>query len=138
MPKKRITLNLAPADLPKEGSSFDLAMAVAILLGAGIIKDLTKSDLFIGELALDGTIRPVRGVIGKLLCAKQKGFKRIFIPEANLAQANLVKGLEVVPLNSLKEAYDLLAGVSPIKTHETSGLDETSTETEDLSDFDEI
>jgi len=109
LPKKRITLNLAPADIPKEGSSLDLAMAVAIL-GAG---KLTKSQLdqhtvVIGELGLDGSVRPVRGLIGKILAARKLGFYKFIIPQANIQQANLVPDIQTLPVASLQELYTLL------------------------------
>lgn len=106
LPRKRITLNLAPADLPKEGTSFDLAMAVAILVASGQSKIQTKSDeAFLGELGLDGTIRPVRGIIGKILTGYEKGIRTFYLPDANLKQALLVKDITVIPLRSLRDLY---------------------------------
>jgi len=138
MPKKRITLNLAPADLPKEGASFDVAIAVSILLCSRLIKEPASggSMVFIGELGLDGTIRPVRGVIGKLLAAKQRGFYRAFVPEGNLEQASLIKGLELVTASSLKNLYEKLAR-GELVTHKTKGISETISH-EVSNDFDDI
>lgn len=83
LPKKRITLNLAPADIPKEGSGFDLAMALAILKQSKMINtELPDSCVVIGELGLDGTIRGVRGIIGKILSAKKAGIKNFVIPKS--------------------------------------------------------
>ena len=91
MPRKRITLNLAPADLPKDGSSYDLPMAVAVLAASQQIKtDLLKDSLFVGELSLDGKLRPIRGVITHTEVAKLNKFKRIFVPSDNAPQASLV------------------------------------------------
>lgn len=106
MPRKRITLNLAPADLPKDGTSFDLAMAASILVASGQIKQnkLSKS-MVIGELGLDGTVRPVRGIIGKLLAGRKLGCKQYYIPAGNMPQANLIPGLELIPVASLREFY---------------------------------
>lgn len=106
MPKKRITLNLAPADVPKDGTSFDLAMAASILQASKQIKPhrLDKT-LVIGELGLDGSVRPVRGIIGKLLAGRKLGFTRGYIPADNLAQAQLVPGLTLVPVRTLREFY---------------------------------
>ncbi len=75
LPAKRIAINLAPADIPKESSSFDLGIAVAIMQAAHFIPTRTfQKALFVGELGLDGDLRPIRGIIGKLLAAKAKGF----------------------------------------------------------------
>lgn len=106
LPRKRITLNLAPADLPKTGTSFDLAMAAAILLASGKIKSTgLHASLVIGELGLDGSVRPVRGIIGKLLAARSSGITTFFIPTANLEQAQLVPGIELIPISTLREFY---------------------------------
>lgn len=113
-PKKRITINLAPADIPKENSSFDLAIAVAIMSTAEIIKPVDETLAFFGELGLDGSIRPVRGVIGKLLSAKKHGITRAFVPSANASQAALIGGIDIMPCSSLRELYLSLAGEKPI------------------------
>lgn len=106
MPKKRITLNLAPADVPKDGTSFDLAMAAAILLASKQIKsDKLTNTLVIGELGLDGTVRPVRGIIGKLLTGRRLGFTRCYVPEGNIAQAQLVPGFTLIPVKTLHDFY---------------------------------
>lgn len=138
LPKKRITLNLAPADLPKEGTSFDVAIAVSILLCSGLIKDPSGNGpmVFIGELGLDGTIRPVRGVIGKLLAAKQRGYNKAFVPHGNLEQANLIKGLELSTAPSLKDLYEKLAR-GELTTQKTKGISETSKH-KPSNDFDDI
>jgi magnesium chelatase family protein len=105
LPRKRITLNLAPADIPKDGSSFDLAMAAAILKETGQIhasRELSTTLLF-GELGLDGTIHPIRGVIGKILAAKKAGYSDFVIPVGNLAQADLIPDIKLVPVESLAE-----------------------------------
>lgn len=106
MPKKRITLNLAPADVPKDGTSFDLAMAASILLASNQIQptQLAKS-VVVGELGLDGSVRPVRGIIGKLLAGRKLGFTNYYIPYENLAQASLVPGLSLTPIRTLREFY---------------------------------
>ena len=106
MPKKRITLNLAPADVPKDGTSFDLAMSAAILQASKQIKpERLEATLVVGELGLDGSVRPIRGIIGKLLAGRKLGFKRCYIPEDNLPQANLVPGLTLIPVKSLRDFY---------------------------------
>ncbi len=113
LPRKRITLNLAPADLPKEGASFDLALAAAILNESGQ-SQLPEAIVVIGELGLDGTIRPVRGLIGKLLSAREQGHHNFYIPAINLPQAMLVPNLSLVPVNNLREFYLDITQTTPI------------------------
>lgn len=107
LPRKRITINLAPADIPKESTAFDLPIAAAILLASSQVKDtaILSSSLVIGELALDGSLRPVRGIIGKLLAGRQKGYTSFIIPAANLEQASLIPGIILIPVLSLKDFY---------------------------------
>lgn len=121
-PKKRITINLSPADLPKDSTSMDLAMAVAILASARQITDdkLDKS-IFLGELSLDGSLNPVRGLIGRLLTAKNLGSAVIYIPLSNLEQARLVPGIEVKAAASLRDVFLDLAGIIPLKSLKTGG-----------------
>jgi magnesium chelatase family protein len=108
LPKKRITINLAPADIPKEGSSFDLAMALAILQAAKIIEHPMNQYIVIGELGLDGSIRPVRGLIGKILASKHLEMSTFIIPSGNLAQAELIPNIKILAVDNLKQLYELL------------------------------
>lgn len=106
MPRKRITINLAPADLPKESTSMDLAIALAILQAAGQISTPPgEATAAMGELGLAGVIRPIRGIIGKLLAGKQHGIHTFYVPAANLSQALLVPDITIIPLRSLGELY---------------------------------
>src|SRR4051812_10807786 len=90
-PKKRVTLNLAPADVPKDSTSLDLAMAVAVLAESRQVDNQPLKDcLFFGEIGLDGSLNPVRGLIGRILAAKNKGFSKFYLPLANLEQALLI------------------------------------------------
>jgi magnesium chelatase family protein len=115
MPRKRITINLAPADIPKESTSLDLAIAAAILQAGELVKPLgAPPAAIIGELGLDGAVRAVRGIIGKLLGGKRHGINRFFIPAANLDQARLVPDIDVLPVSSLAELYNHLAQQAPI------------------------
>ncbi len=110
-PKKRIAINLAPADVPKESSSFDLGIAAALMRAAQLIPegDYSKT-MFIGELGLTSEIRPVRGIIGKLLAAQRKGFRTFYLPKANADQALLVPGINIVALETLTQLYQHLNG----------------------------
>jgi magnesium chelatase family protein len=123
LPRKRITINLAPADIPKDGTSFDLAIAAAILLGGNRIStNKLKDAILLGELGLDGTVRPIRGIIGKLLHAKQKGFKKFYIPSGNLSQASLVPGITLIPVPSLREIYLELTDTISLKHRASLGV----------------
>ncbi len=119
LPRKRITINLAPADIPKGDSGFDLAIAVAILLAGGQVPGGFKKTAFIGELGLDGSTRAVRGIIGKLLSGRSHGITTFYIPLANLEQARLVPNVTLVPVATLFQLYNYLAGnqvIQPIRT----------------------
>jgi magnesium chelatase family protein len=120
IPPKRITINLAPADVPKDGSSFDLAIAAAIMVATRQVGyQFATDEALLGELGLDGTVRPVRGIIGKLLAGRAKGITRFFIPEANLAQAQLVPGITLFPVSELAGLYQYLCNTVSIKPVQT-------------------
>lgn len=114
-PTHRITCNLAPADLRKGGSSYDLPIAIAILLCSGQIK-MSDNDLFVGELALDGTLRKVDGILPTVLLAKEKGIKRIFLPQDNAKEASIVDGVDIFPVKNLGELILGLRGDISLKT----------------------
>lgn len=105
-PKKRITINLAPAELPKDGAHYDLPIALSILCISGQLsqKDL-ENTIFAGELALNGDLRPIKGAINITQAAKQAGFKQIYIPYANASQASLVEGINIFGISSLKQLF---------------------------------
>ncbi|HET7059897.1 MAG TPA: YifB family Mg chelatase-like AAA ATPase [Candidatus Saccharimonadales bacterium] len=123
LPRKRITVNLAPADIPKADSGFDLAIAMSILLADRQLdaSSLAPACAFIGELGLDGSVRAVRGIIGKLLAGRGHGLRTFYIPRSNLRQARLVPRVRLVPVGSLQELYLHLAGaaaIEPINTRQ--------------------
>lgn len=108
-PKKRVVINLAPADLLKDSSSLDLAMAIAILEADNQVPKINQNYIFIGELGLDGTARPVRGMIGKLLSIKQSFNNPIvFIPSDNELQASMIPEIKSFPVTNLKDLVDHL------------------------------
>ena len=109
-PVNKITINLAPADLKKEGSQYDLPLAVSILIAGGQLTANTDGIVFLGELALDGALRPVAGILPILISAKAKGYTRFIIPAANANEASYIEGLTVFALKSLREVVDLLTG----------------------------
>lgn len=105
-PTKRITINLAPAELPKDGTHYDLAVALAILVSSGQLRqEEVKGAAFAGELALDGSLRPIKGAITLTETAKKAGFNCIYLPEANIQQASLVSGISIIGITSLKALY---------------------------------
>jgi magnesium chelatase family protein len=117
IPDRLITINLAPASLKKEDVLFDVPISVAILQAAKIIEldqKFIQETLFLGELMLDGVIRPVRGVLSIAHAALQWGFKRIIVPKANQFEAALIKGLEVIGVDSLVELVAYLRGEKTI------------------------
>lgn len=105
LPPRRLTVNLSPANLPKHGSAFDLAIALACLAAAKLVKDQSIAEVVhLGELGLDGRLRPIEGVLPAVLAAVRAGFHRVMIPAANAAEARLVPGAEVIPIISLLDA----------------------------------
>jgi magnesium chelatase family protein len=119
-PLGRITVNLAPADINKSGSGFDLAIAVGITIQAGLIKAVKEIDkiIFVGELALDGSIRKVDGVLPICLWARDKGYKTIIIPKENVGEVRLIRGIEIIGVSKLVEVTDYLENkndLQPIK-----------------------
>ena len=110
-PKRKVTVNLAPADLKKQGPSYDLPIAISILTTTKRInRDNFDNLLFVGELALNGELRPVNGLLPIAIKAKHTGIATIFVPAANAAEAKLVKEIEVIPINNLRELVSHLEG----------------------------
>ena len=110
LPIKRITINLAPADIPKESTGFDVAIATAILQASGQLLHVPKNCAIIGELGLEGDVRPIRGIIGKLLAGKHYGLDTFIVPQGNLEQAKLVPDIRIMPIATLTELYSYLNG----------------------------
>lgn len=122
--RQKITINLAPADLKKEGPAYDLPIAVAILVAAGHLtfREAWDRQLYVGELALDGTLRPVPGVLSVATMAKQRGITRLYVPQGNVAEACLVPGLAVCGVSTLRDLILHCQGVKEISPRESSGL----------------
>jgi magnesium chelatase family protein len=114
-PADKITVNLAPADVKKEGSAFDLPMALGILAATGLVSRYSYADhLVLGELSLDGLLRPIKGALPIAIMAKQNGLKGIYLPAENAVEAAVVDGISVYPLVTLNQLVESLSGVSPI------------------------
>jgi magnesium chelatase family protein len=111
LPDQHITINLAPADLKKEGSAFDLPMAVGILGASGCVpKENMSGCLLMGELSLDGTVCPVKGTLSMASMARERGLLRLIVPEANAREAAVVTGVQAFPVRSLPHVVELLNG----------------------------
>ncbi len=114
-PRKRVTVNLAPASVRKEGPAYDLPIALGVLVASELVPpESLDSSLVIGELSLDGSVRHVRGVLPMAAVAREQGFKRVFVPEPDSAEAALIPGLEVVPVKSLNHLVAYLLGEEPV------------------------
>ena len=109
-PVSRITVNLAPANLKKTGSQYDLPIALAILSAAGAIRRPSGKSAFLGELSLDGSVRPVTGVLSMALAAKREGIAHLFVPAVNAAEATLARGPKVYGVESLRQVAEMLNG----------------------------
>nr|WP_288834042.1 YifB family Mg chelatase-like AAA ATPase [uncultured Flavobacterium sp.] len=111
LPGKKITINMAPADLRKEGSAYDLTLALGILVASGQIKG-EKIDQYIimGELSLDGSLQPIKGALPIAIKAKEEGFKGFFLPKQNVKEAAIVKGLDVYGIENVQEIIDFFEG----------------------------
>ena len=110
VPRGAVTVNLAPADVRKEGSAYDLPMALGLLAAVtdGVAQDVLDEVVVVGELGLDGAVRPVRGVLPMAAGARAEGRRAMVVPAENAAEAAVVEGLEVYPVSTLREAFDLL------------------------------
>ena len=136
VPIKRITINLAPADVKKEGSVLDLAIAIGVLTASTQLQAELSDIVFLGELSLDGSLRRINGVLPILISAMNMGYKKFIIPKANEREASFVQGIEVFALESLKETVDFLSGliqVDPVKNHDYKSLDCKNIYDSDLS-----
>ncbi len=106
-PRKQIVINMSPADIRKEGSAYDLPLAIGVLAASeGLKTDKLMDYIMMGELSLDGTILPVKGVLPIAILAKESGFKGFILPEENAKEAAVVEGLEVLGVNSIKEVVE--------------------------------
>ncbi|MBC8505626.1 MAG: ATP-binding protein [Chloroflexi bacterium] len=137
-PRKRVTVNLAPATVRKAGPVYDLPIAVGILIATAQLPFQALNDaLVIGELSLDGSVRHVRGVLSMAALARAEGYKQIFVPEADAPEAALIPDLEVIPVPSLAALYAHLTGgamLSPDIAPAPEGL----TNGTPITDFQEI
>ena len=138
LPSRRITVNLAPADLRKDGAAFDVPIAVGMLCAAGVIApDSLRDTLLVGELALDGSVRPIRGVLPIAAWARRGGARRLFVPRANAHEAGVVRdACTIVPVADIGEVIAALAGgdAPPMPPVPGAGAAEPAPAVADLAD----
>ena len=136
-PVSRITVNLAPADIRKEGSVYDLPLLLALLKASGQLEMSLDDSAFVGELSLDGEVRPIRGVLPMVMAARDNGFQRVFVPEGNAAEGAVVDGIDVIAVSSVASLMGHLSGekiLSPALPEDFPNLYLSDEETADFSD----
>ena len=135
-PSQKVTINLAPADLPKDGSHFDLPIALAILVVSGQLRqDALRSTLCAGELGLSGELRPVRGIINIAETARSEGFETLIVPSANETQARLVEGITVIGAPNLSSLFLHLLGEKRLIPSDDKKATKLSSHSVDISDI---
>lgn len=122
-PAKRITVNLAPADLPKEGPSYDMPIAIGILAASGQLNNSLKNILFMGELSLDGRFRKTTGALPQALLAREKHIQQFFLPLENAKEASCIAGITIFPVASLQQLFFHLSGQKLIKPFPYQAVD---------------
>ncbi len=135
-PESRVTVNLAPADVKKAGPMYDLPISLGILIGTGQVACSVEEDLFLGELSLGGEIREVTGVLPMVIYAKQQHYKRVFVPFGNGAEASVVDGIEVYPIQHLNQVISFLEG--KISLEPARFVPSLHQDTDFLPDFSEV
>ena len=137
-PLRRITVNLAPADVRKDGSAFDLPIALGLLAASGQLPDQRLAEhLVLGEVGLEGDLRPVRGALSMALAARASGCRSLLLPQANVPEASVVEGLEVCGARTLLEACHHVSGqrrIEPTRAHVAELMRESSSSTADFAD----
>ena len=121
-PLRRITANLAPADLKKAGPGYDVPIAVSILLSSGQLTGVPRDVIFLGELSLDGSLRHTTGLLAMASVARHQGFSAIFVPATDAQDAALVDGIDVYPVNNLVELIAHVRGDAPIAPIDAGGI----------------
>ncbi|HJV64625.1 MAG TPA: magnesium chelatase domain-containing protein [Geomonas sp.] len=138
-PNRKITVNLAPADVKKEGASFDLPMSIGILAATGVVKgEWLQRYLLLGELSLDGGVKPVRGCLSVAVAAREAGLAGVIIPSDNVSEAGVVEGVEVIGVNELSQVVDFLNGCTNIPPYRADIAELFSQGGEAGDDFSEV
>src|SRR6516164_3262849 len=135
-PYQKIVINLGPADVKKEGSAFDLPMAIGILGGFGLLAKPDVSDyLMVGELSLDGKLRPVKGVLSIAMLARDRKIPHLLVPPGNAREAAVVEGVSVYPVGTLTEVVEFINGtrnIDPVHGEQQAEVRESHRKTEDF------
>ena len=138
-PAKKITINLAPADIKKEGSAYDLPMAVGILAAEGLVrKERLKDYLMVGELSLDGEVKPIRGALPTAVAAKREGLKGVILPAANSPEAAVIQEIGVLGVRHLSQVVEFLNGESSINPTQVDLADLFNQHCQYDSDFNDV
>lgn len=137
-PNKRITVNLAPADIRKEGPGYDLPIAVGLLIASEQVVAETDRTVFLGELALDGAVRHAHGVLPLVGLAKERGIEAVYVPEADAQEAALIEGMRIFPVRSLTQLVAHLSGAEPIDEFARDGRTPPASQLWEGTDFGEV
>ena len=137
-PNRRITVNLAPADLRKEGPAYDLPIAVGVLIASQQAVAETERVAFVGELALDGNVRHAHGVLPMVGLAKERGLETVYVPEVDAREAALIEDIRIVPVRSLAQLVAHLDGSEPIDEFVRNGQPEETSQLWEGTDFGEV
>ena len=136
-PRQRVTVNLAPADLRKEGPAYDLPIALGALAASDQVQpEWLEGSIAVGELSLDGSLRHVRGVLPMAALARAQGFARLFVPAVDAPEAGLIPELDVYPVETLTQLVNHLSGVVPLQPYQRKPLQ--LGETQPAEGFEEI
>ncbi len=134
---KKITINLSPADARKEGTTYDLAMAAAVMGAFGILDGSGLEDgMLVGELGLNGEVKPVRGMLSLVMAAKEAGLRRCFLPRDNAAEGSAVQGMEIIPVDSIQEFIHMVTEPGEIPRFYGRAWEEFGEASQDTSDVD--
>ncbi|MBD3322896.1 MAG: YifB family Mg chelatase-like AAA ATPase [Chitinivibrionales bacterium] len=119
-PARKVTINMAPADIKKEGSAYDLPIAIGLLMADNQVEITNARDFcIVGELSLDGTVKRIKGILSMAICARDMGFKGLIVPQDCAEEAAVAEGLEIYPVDSLTTALSFLEGSREIQPHKT-------------------
>ena len=115
-PIRKVTINMAPADIKKEGSAFDLPIAIGLLVASGQVAIASAQDyIIVGELSLDGGVKHIKGMLSMAICARELGFKGMIVPRECAEEAAVAEGVNIYPVSTLSQALDFLSGAKDIE-----------------------
>ena len=137
-PAARITVNLTPADIKKEGPVYDLPICIALLKATKQLSCETDESIFIGELSLSGEVRKITGALPMVIKAKEEGYKEVYLPESNAAESSVVKGIDIYPVKNIMELYAHLIGKHKIQKASPENYDIAEESTDSLLDFADV